>query len=73
VATGRPSAIEVHPIIALRGAPKINLFDVVPGVTKLKLFRRDRCTLPTAACASPNASCSASTSCRSLAAAAGPG
>jgi hypothetical protein len=42
--TGRQSAIEVHPIIALRGAPKINLFDVVPGVTKLKLFRRDRCT-----------------------------
>jgi hypothetical protein len=43
-ASGRQSAIEVHPIIALRGAPKINLFEVLPGVTKLKLFRRDRCT-----------------------------
>jgi hypothetical protein len=42
--TGRQSAIEVHPIIALRGAPKINLFEVVPGLTKLKLFRRDRGT-----------------------------
>lgn len=42
--SGRQSAIEVHPIIALRGAPSINLFDVVPGVTKLKLFRRDRFT-----------------------------
>jgi hypothetical protein len=43
-ASGRQSTIEVHPIIALRGAPKINLFDVLPGVTKLKLSRRDRCT-----------------------------
>jgi hypothetical protein len=34
----------VAPIIALRGASKINLFDVVPSVTKRKLFRRDRHT-----------------------------
>lgn len=42
--TGRQSLIEVHPIIALRGAPRINLFDVTPSVAKLKLFRRDRHT-----------------------------
>jgi hypothetical protein len=41
-ATGRQSRIEVHPIVALRGAPRINLFDVVPSFSKLKLFRRDR-------------------------------
>lgn len=44
VATGRQSLIEVHPIVALRGAPRINLFEVVPSVAKLKLFRRDRLT-----------------------------
>ncbi|WP_280153439.1 hypothetical protein [Piscinibacter sp. XHJ-5] len=49
VASGRQSAIDVHPIIALCGAPRINLFEVVPGVTKLKLFRRDRCTCALAA------------------------
>ncbi|MEO8154743.1 MAG: HNH endonuclease [Rhizobacter sp.] len=42
VPLGRQSLIEVHPIIALRGAARINLFDVVPGLTKAKLFRRDR-------------------------------
>ena len=41
-ASGRQSAIEVHPIVALRGAPRINLFEVAPSVGKLKLFRRDR-------------------------------
>ena len=44
VARGVQSRIEVAPIIALRGASKINLFDVVPGVTKSKLVRRDRHT-----------------------------
>lgn len=44
VATGRLSVIEVHPIIALRGASRINLFEVVPAVTRHKLFRRDRGT-----------------------------
>lgn len=38
------SLIEVHPIVALRGASRINLHGIVPGITKLKLFRRDRHT-----------------------------
>ena len=38
------SLIEVHPIIALRGASRVNLFDVVPAFSKGKLFRRDRFT-----------------------------
>lgn len=42
VPLGRQSLIEVHPIIALRGAARINLFDVTPGLTAAKLFRRDR-------------------------------
>ncbi len=41
---GRQSMIEVHPIIALTGASRINLFDVVPSFSKHKLFRRDRFT-----------------------------
>jgi len=44
VARGVQSRVEVAPIIALRGASKINLFDVVPSVTKSKLLRRDRHT-----------------------------
>lgn len=44
VARGRPSVIEVHPIIALHGASRINLFDIVPAFSKQKLFRRDRHT-----------------------------
>lgn len=44
VARGRPSVIEVPPIIALRGASKLNLFDVVPALVRPKLLRRDRCT-----------------------------
>ncbi len=43
-ARGRQSVIEVFPIMALRGASKVNLFDVVPAFSKLKLFRRDRMT-----------------------------
>lgn len=43
-ARGAQSVIDVHPIIALRGASKVNLFDVVPAFAKLKLFRRDRMT-----------------------------
>ena len=43
-ALGRQSLIEIHPIVALRGAARVNLFDVVPGLTKAKLFRRDRFT-----------------------------
>ena len=42
VATGRQSVIEVHPIIALRGASRINLFDIEPAFCRTKLMRRDR-------------------------------
>lgn len=44
VAQGRPSRIEVHPIVALHGASRVNLFGVVPAFSKHKLFRRDRMT-----------------------------
>jgi len=44
VARARQSLIEVHPIIALHGASRVNLFDVVPAFSKGKLFRRDRFT-----------------------------
>ena len=44
VAAGRQSLIEVFPIIALRGAARVNLFDHAPAVAKEKLFRRDRLT-----------------------------
>jgi hypothetical protein len=44
VARGRQSLIEVFPIIALGGASRINLFDVAPGISRSKLFRRDRGT-----------------------------
>ena len=44
VARGHQSVIDVHPIVALHGASKVNLFDVVPAFNKGKLFRRDRMT-----------------------------
>jgi hypothetical protein len=44
VACGRQSLIDVHPILALRGASRVNLFDVVPVFGNAKLFRRDRFT-----------------------------
>jgi len=44
VVAGRQSVIEVYPIIALRGAARVNLFDGAPSVAKEKLFRRDRHT-----------------------------
>jgi hypothetical protein len=44
VSRGCPSLIDVHPIMALRGASRVNLFDVVPVFAKAKLFRRDRFT-----------------------------
>ena len=40
--SGLQSLIELHSIIAIRGTSKINLFDVVPAITKHKLFKRDR-------------------------------
>ena len=42
--TGRQSLLEVHPIIALRGAPKVNLFDIEPSFSRAKLIVRDRST-----------------------------
>ena len=39
---GRQSEMEIHPIIALRGASRVNLFDVTPSISKTKLLRRDR-------------------------------
>jgi len=44
VSRGCQSVIDVHPIIALHGASRVNLFDVVPAFSKNKLFRRDRLT-----------------------------
>ncbi len=44
VRQGRQSQLVVHPIIALSGASRVNLFDMVPAVSKDKLFRRDRFT-----------------------------
>jgi len=40
--TRRQSLIEVFPIMALKGVSRVNLFDIVPVVTRRKLFRRDR-------------------------------
>lgn len=42
VASGKQSLMVISPIIALRGAPKRNLYDVTPTVTKAKLIIRDR-------------------------------
>lgn len=42
--TGRQSVMNIHPIIALGGASRVNLFDVTPSVSKIKLLRRDRMT-----------------------------
>lgn len=44
VARGQQSTLVIQPIIALRGSPRLNLFEVTPAVTKAKLLRRDRCT-----------------------------
>jgi HNH endonuclease len=44
VARACQSRIDVHPIMALHGSPRVNLFDVVPAFSKHKLFRRDRMT-----------------------------
>lgn len=39
--TGRQSFIDVHPILATNGASRVNLFDAIPSLNNLKLFRRD--------------------------------
>jgi hypothetical protein len=41
---GRQSLMDIHPIIALSGASRVNLFDVTPSISKTKLLRRDRMT-----------------------------
>ena len=41
---GRQSVMDIHPIIALSGASRVNLFDVTPSISKTKLLRRDRMT-----------------------------
>lgn len=43
-ATGRQSVLAVPPIVALRGASRINLFDMTPAFGKGKLIKRDRHT-----------------------------
>lgn len=40
--TGQQSIIHVNSIIGTRGVPKINPFDLRPGLTNGKLFARDR-------------------------------
>lgn len=42
--SGRQSIIEVHPIIAVNGQSRINLFDVLPAFSRDRLFVRDRLT-----------------------------
>jgi len=42
--SGRQSMLEVPPIVALRGVSRINLFDLTPTFSKLKVIKRDRCT-----------------------------
>lgn len=44
VKSGLQSSLAIAPIIALKGASRINLFDVVPTVNKRRLLRRDRHT-----------------------------
>ena len=41
---GRQSLMAIHAIIALRGAARLNLFDMTPSLNKTKLLRRDRMT-----------------------------
>ncbi|MFG6431515.1 HNH endonuclease [Roseateles sp. LYH14W] len=43
-ATGRQSRLEVPAIVALRGASRINLFELTPVYGKAKVIKRDRCT-----------------------------
>ncbi len=44
VQRGVQSTLTLQPIIALRGAPKVNLFNTQPAFSKSKLLRRDRFT-----------------------------
>lgn len=42
VAAGRQSVLEIHPIIALRGSARVNLFDIEQSFSRAKLIRRER-------------------------------
>jgi hypothetical protein len=42
--TGKRSVLAIHPIIAVRGAAKVNLLDVVPTLANRKLWVRDNYT-----------------------------
>jgi hypothetical protein len=42
--TGRQSTLEIYPIVALRGAAAVNLFEVPPVFSAAKCHRRDRFT-----------------------------
>jgi hypothetical protein len=42
--TGKLSQIDIHPILATRGASKVSMFDCIPTLTNRKLFLRDRHT-----------------------------
>lgn len=42
--SGLLSRLDIHPIIALKGTARVNLFDCVPTLTNAKLFVRDRFT-----------------------------
>lgn len=44
VATKRQSLLEIHPIVALRGCARVNLFDIEPTFSRTKLIARDRHT-----------------------------
>lgn len=41
-ASGRQSRIAINSIIGTRGVPRINPFELRPGLTNVKLFARDR-------------------------------
>ncbi len=43
-ARGGQSLISVHPVIAVKGVSRVNLFDAVPTLTNHSLFRRDMYT-----------------------------
>lgn len=40
--SGKQSVIELHSIIATKGSSRINLFEVIPSITKAKLYKRDQ-------------------------------
>jgi len=44
VKSGAQSVIDIYPIMALRGASQVNLYERLPGYTRARLFRRDRHT-----------------------------